>query len=196
MSEKRRLVRQVRRGWLPGLVAVVALGSCTSGSGGGSSGAGTEPATTGLVAAEKVKACAGFTAETAAGLLGVPAASITDHSSDLYEKLRSCSFEDKEHPGTYVTFSLRLDDSVEEAAHEMAVFRDHLGVARAVLPDAGDATKGAPVEEIAGLGDEAIWARVNGTLNVRWGNVTIQVSLPDDRDVQRRIAEKVLEGLR
>jgi hypothetical protein len=78
----------------------------------------------------------------------------------------------------------------------MAVFRDHLGVARAVLPDAGDATKGAPVEEIAGLGDEAIWARVNGTLNVRWGNVTIQVSLPDDRDVQRRIAEKVLEGLR
>jgi hypothetical protein len=119
-----------------------------------------------------------------------------DQSSDIYEKLRNCSFADKEHPGSYLTFSLQREESVEEAARQMAIFRDHLGVAREVLPDVGDSTKGAPVEEIAGLGDEAVWARVNGTLNVRAGNVTIQVSLPEDRDTQRRIAEKILEGLR
>jgi hypothetical protein len=194
MRETCRLARQVRCGCLLGVICVVGLGACTSGSGGSASGTGAKPATSGLVAIEKVTACAGFTPETAAGLLGVPAATVVDHSSDIYEKLRSCSFEDED--GTYLTFSLRHDDSAEEAAQEMAVFRDHLGVARQVLPDAGDASKGAPVEEVAGLGDEAVWARVNGTLNVRSGNITIQVSLPEDRDVQRRIAEKVLEGLR
>ena len=194
MREKRRLVSEVLPGCLLGLFCVAGLAACPSGSDGGASGTDTKPAASGMVAIEKVKACAGFTSGTAAGFLGVPEATVVDQSSDIYEKLRSCSFEDKD--GTYLAFSLRYDDSVEEAAQEMAVFRGHLGVARQALPDAGDASKGAPVEEIGGLGDEAVWARVNGTLNVRSGNVTIQVSMPEDRDVQRRIAEKVLEGLR
>jgi hypothetical protein len=149
-----------------------------------------------VISTEKVKACAGFTPQTAATLLGVPAAGIVDQSSDLYEKLRSCSFVDPKNPKTQLTFSLRRDDSVEEAAEEMASFRDHLGVARQVLPGAEGSTKEPAAQEIPGLGDEAVWTRINGTLNVREGNVTIQVSRPEDREVQKKVVEKVLEGLR
>ena len=201
MSQTRLRLAAVRgRTWAMALLCLGGLSGCTSGPGGAAGGgeAGKSAGSStggGVIAAEKVKTCAGFTPETAASLLGVPAAGIEDHSNDLYEKLRSCTFADPKRSEARLSFSLRRDDSVEEAAEEMATFREHLGVARQVLPDA-EGSKGAAVQEIAGLGDEAVWARVNGTLNVREGNVTIQVSLPEDREAQKRVAEKVLEGLR
>jgi hypothetical protein len=188
--------------WLLALFCLGGLGACTSSPGGNAGGRGQpgkgEKATTagGVIPAERVKTCAGFTPETAATLLGVPAAGIVDRSADLYEKLRSCTFLDPKNPSTLLTFSLRRDDSVEEAKEEMVSFRDHLGVARQSLPGAEGSTKEPAVQEISGLGDEALWVRINGTLNVREGNVTIQVSQPGDRDVQKKVAEKVLEGLR
>lgn len=183
-----------------GVLSAALLGGCSPAPAGRSAGASPAPPVTleaakgGVIPAEKVKACAGFSAETAAGLLGVPAGQLVDRSSDVYDKLRSCSFLDPKQPGVGVTFSLRRDDSVEDAAQEMASFRDHLGVAQRVLPEPGGSSQAA-AEEVPGLGDEAVWARVNGTLNVREGNVTIQVAQPADRELQKRVAEEVLAGL-
>jgi hypothetical protein len=177
------------------LVAVVVAGcGGQQADGGHGAGAAGEPAGHGggLIAAEKVANCAGFTSDAAAEFLGVPAAEIEDHSQDVYDKLRTCSFVSSRAGSNLVGFSLRRDDSVEEAADEMDVFRSHLGVAQGT--PAGDAS-GAPYEEVPGLGDEALWARANGTLNVRLGNVTIQVELPADREVQKKIAERVIAGL-
>jgi hypothetical protein len=187
--------------WTLVLLCLAGLGGCTSGPGGQGSGSGarkSEKAATagGVIPVEKVKACAGFTPETAAALLGVPAAGIVDRSADLYEKLRSCTFLDPKNPSTLLTFSLRRDDTAEEAKEEMVSFRDHLGVARQSLPGVEGSTKEPAVQEISGLGDEALWVRINGTLNVREGNVTIQVAQPEDREAQKKVAEKVLEGLR
>jgi hypothetical protein len=196
-----RLVSGKGPTWVLVLLCLVGLDGCTSPPG-GNAGAKGQPAKSGkavngeVIPVEKVKACAGFTPETAAALLGVPAAGIVDQSSDIYEKLRSCSFVDPGKPGTQLTFSLRRDDSVEEAAEEMASFRDHLGVARQVLPGAEGSAKEPAVQEIPGLGDEALWVRINGTLNVREGNVTIQVAQPEAREAQKKVVEKVLEGLR
>jgi hypothetical protein len=200
MGERTWFVPGKGPGWVLAVFCLATLGGCTSGpggAGGGEAGQSGKAATGGgAISAEKVKTCAGFTAETAATLLGVPAAGIVDHSSDLYEKLRNCSFVDPKNPEARLSFSLRRDDSVKEAAEEMVSFREHLGVARQVLPGAGDSAKGPAVQEIPGLGDEAVWVRVNGTLNVREGNVTVQVSLPEDRETQKRVAQRVLEGLR
>jgi hypothetical protein len=178
------------------LVALVAGAACSSSPATRKEGESRSAAVGGVIPVEKVKTCAGFTAETAGTLLGVPPTAIEDHSSDVYDKLRSCSYVDSKNPGTSVTFSLRRDDSVQEAADEMASFRDHLGVARGVLPANGASAKEPPFEEVPGLGDEAVWTRVNDTLNVRLGNVSIQVSGPPGLEAQRRVALKVLEGLR
>ena len=166
--------------------------------GGGASGQGKEAGRgDGMVAAAKVASCAGYTTEVAAQVLNVPAAEIEEKSQDLYEKLRSCSFVSSQDATRRVEFSLRRDDSVEEATDEMDVFRSHLGTGQGAMADVtGEKAKGAPYEEVPGLGDEALWAPINGTLNVRLGNVSVQVSLPDDREAQRRIAERVIAGLR
>lgn len=141
--------------------------------------------------------CAGFTAARAAAFLGVPAADIKDASTNLYEKLRMCSFASTQEDGrTLLGLSLRRDDSIEEATLEMARLRENAGLAQGVI--AGATTqdaKGPAYEEIAGLGDEAIWTQVNGTLNVRKGNVAIQIMAPSDRDAQKRLAEQVVAGL-
>jgi hypothetical protein len=170
---------------------VIGLAACSGDQGG-------EAASTagGMVAAERVANCAGFTAETAAKFLGVPAADVKDQSADVYAKLRSCDFVSSDD-SKRISFSLRRDDSVEEAADEMATFRGHLGVGTEALDRAtGTASDAAPYEEVPDLGEEAVWARVNGTLNVREGNVSIQVLLPQDRAEQQRLAALVVAGLR
>lgn len=187
------------------VVAFAAQAGCGGGpvddggaAGGGKAGVAREAGTGGggMVAAERVANCAGFTAETAAEILGVPAAEVEDESTDLYDKLRNCSYASRQDSAKRVNFSLRRDDSIEEAADEMDVFRSHLGTAQGALAGVtGEEAKGAPYEEVPGLGDEALWAPINGTLNVRRGNVSIQVSLPDDREAQEKVAERVVAGL-
>lgn len=178
------------------LGALVAGAACSSGPATRTKGETWPAPAGGVISVEKVKTCAGFTVETAGALLGVPPTAIVDESNDVYDKLRSCSYADSKSPATSVTFSLRRDDSVQEAAEEMASFRDHLGVARGVLPSNGASSKEPAFEEVPGLGDEAVWTRVNDTLNVRLGNVAIQVSSPPGQEAQKRVAEKVLDGLR
>jgi hypothetical protein len=52
------------------------------------------------------------------------------------------------------------------------------------------------VQPIDGLGDEAYGTPVNNSLNVRVGNVIVQVVAPEDTDVKRRVAERIVAGLR
>jgi hypothetical protein len=184
--------------WIVVALYLAGLIGCTSapeGGGGVEKASKRSTPVSGIIPAEKVEACAGFTPQTAAFLLGVSAAGIVDQSRDIYDKLRSCIFVDPEDPLSGLAFSLRRDDSVEEAAAEMATFREHLGVARQVFHGAEGSTEGAAVEEIPGLGDEAVWTRVNGTLDVRFGNIMIQVSRPEDRATQKRVAALALVRL-
>jgi hypothetical protein len=179
------------------MLLLTGLAACQGGSGEQGGEAGSQPTASGMVAAERVANCAGFTSEAAAQFLGVPAGDVKDESADIYDKLRSCSFASSTDDTKRVTFSLRRDDTIEEAADEMAQFREHLGVAdKALGGETGAASNAPPYEDIPSLGDEAVWARVNGTLNVREGNVSIQVAFPEDRAEQKRLAALVVAGLR
>ena len=178
------------------ILLLTGLAACQGGSGDQEDQADASPSASGMVAAERVANCAGFRSEAAAQFLDVPAGEIKDESADIYDKLRSCSFVSSTDDTKRVTFSLRRDDTIEEAADEMAQFRGHLGVAdKALGGESGAASNAAPYEDIPNLGDEAVWARVNGTLNVREGNVSIQVAFPEDRAEQERLAALVVAGL-
>jgi hypothetical protein len=151
----------------------------------------------GMIATERVASCAGFTTASAAQFLGVPAADIKDLSADIYDKLRSCGFTSTTDRSKRVSFSLAIADSAKEAIEDMAVFREHLGVGQSALGGVtGTGADATPYETVANLGDEAVWARINQTLNVRLGNVTIQVAFPEDRAAQEQLAALVVKGLR
>ena len=147
----------------------------------------------GTVSLATVQSCAGFSTAAAAEILGIPAADLVDQSQDLYETLRSCSFGNPNDSRQSVIFSLSHDESVEEATAEMASLRSNLELAQHT--PAGAPGEGA-YSDISGLGDEALWTAVNGTLNVRWRNVSLQVISPSDKKAQIAVAEKVLAGLR
>ena len=46
--------------------------------------------------------------------------------------------------------------------------------------------------DIMGLGDEAVWTDVNGTLTVRKGNIIVQVLAPAGKLVQIKVAQAFL----
>jgi hypothetical protein len=49
--------------------------------------------------------------------------------------------------------------------------------------------------DIGGLGDEAIWTDVNGSLTARKGNITVQVLMPRDKGDQIKVVEAFLAKL-
>lgn len=148
-----------------------------------------------LVSAEAVRSCAGFSAEDAAQVLGIPGA-IEEASEDIHETLRACSYRSTTDPMTGVAFTLATSESVEEAVDGMAYGREMAGLAKGSIEAVTGAASGAgPLEEVEGIGDEAYWMEINGTLNVRVKNVEIQVQAPDDREQQKEVARRVVEGL-
>ncbi len=136
-----------------------------------------------------LKNCVGFTAADAAKILGVPAANLTARSEEVYETLRMCSFTPKNGKG--LSFSIAVAKSAKDAKSDMEQLRSHLETAAGTAPFKDKLPKGA-YSDISGLGDEAVWTDVNSTLNVRKGNITIQVITPSDKMVQIKIAEAVL----
>ena len=80
------------------------------------------------------------------------------------------------------------------AATEMAQYRSHLEVAWGVEPFRDAAGEGA-YTDVNGLGDEALWTGVNGSLAVRKGNLSLQISLPKDRSAQETVARTFLSRL-
>jgi hypothetical protein len=150
----------------------------------------------GVVDPAKIERCGGFTAEMAAGILGVPVSEIQATNHLEYETLRICSFGVQSDYGKIVSFSLSWEKSAEEAEAGLARTRENLGLAqRSIGAVTGSTDKGPALEEIPGLGDEAFYTRVNDTLVARVGNVTIQVMTAPDLEAYKQIAREVIKGL-
>lgn len=195
---------------LVGIAVIVVVPACSGGgapdagssggdaASGGSGGSSGSAAGSGMVAQERIDACAGIDAQAAAGILGVPAAELTEFqgmdsgSPGMY----SCGFRSRENPGTAVGFYLQPLSSVAEAVASMESDRENLrmaaGAIGAVTPDANEQ---APIQPIEGLGDEAYWTPVNGTVNLRKANVLVQVVAPQDVEAKKRLAERIAAGL-
>ncbi len=145
----------------------------------------------------KIEKCAGFTSETAARILGVPAGEIVATNEPLHETLRIYSFRSRSDVRKTIAFSLGWESSAEEAEASMAREREMLGMARRSIGAAtGSEDKGPTLQEISGLGDEAYYTRVNGTLNARLSNVAIQVITAPDLEAYKEVAREVFKGLR
>ena len=50
--------------------------------------------------------------------------------------------------------------------------------------------------DILGVGEEAVWSNVNGSLAVRQKNITILVMTPNDKATQVKVAQEVLRVMR
>lgn len=194
LNSRRRRVRGVFGRYASGLLLAVLLAACSrsespataGGEKGGSAGSDD------VYSAERVS-CALFSLDDAAAVLGVPVSEIKANAQELYPGNQDCNYNggglDK-----LVGFNLSLSPSSQEAATDMAQYRSHLEIAKGVKPFKDDLADGA-YSEVEGLGDEALWTAVNGTLSVRKGNLSLQISLPKERDVQRGIAQKILSRL-
>jgi hypothetical protein len=135
--------------------------------------------------------CAGFTAADAGKILGVPASAVTAKTQKLHSTLWMCTFS---AGARSVSFSVALAGSAEEAAADMARYRENLELAAETPPFKDSLPKGA-WSEISPLGDENTWTDVNHTLSARQGNVTIQVQTPADKLKQIEVAEAFLKKL-
>jgi hypothetical protein len=135
--------------------------------------------------------CAGFTAADAGAILGLPAAAITARTEKVHASLWTCTFRAGEQT---LAFSVELARTAEEAAADMARYRENLELTAETAPFKDKLPKGA-WSEIVPLGDENTWTDVSGTLTVRQGNVTLQVQAPAGKLEQISVAKAFLKKL-
>jgi hypothetical protein len=136
--------------------------------------------------------CAGFTARDAAPFLGAPASQVVRKVEKVTPSLFACSYAaGRAPPG--IAFSIEIAPSVRKADEEMERYRDNLMVAGETAPWKGKLPKGA-YSDISGpgMGDDAVWTDINGSLTVRKGNVKVQVTMPKGKLPQVNLAEAVL----
>lgn len=139
--------------------------------------------------------CVGFTAGDAAAFLGAPAAQVTRRVDKLGPSAWSCSYSvGKATPG--LVFSVRAEADTKKAQRELERYRDNLMVAGDTAPFKDKLPKGA-YSDLAGpgLGDEAVWSDVNGSLAVRKGSLTLQFMAPKGKLEQVKAAEAVTKKL-
>jgi hypothetical protein len=136
--------------------------------------------------------CAGFTARDAAPFLGAPAAEVVRKVEKMTPTLFACSYAaGKASPG--IAFSIEVSPTVRKAAEEMERYRDNLVVAGETAPWKGKLPKGAYSDLSGpGLGDDAVWTDINGSLTVRKGNVKVQVMTPKGKLPQVNLVEAVV----
>ncbi len=152
---------------------------------------------TGNVDPAKIEKCGGFTADLAAGILGVPASQIKATNEPQSETLRICSFQAGSDWRKVVSFSLSSEPSADEAKASMATERENLGLAKSSIGAVtGSTDESAALEEIPGLGDEAFYTRVNETLVARVSNVRVQVMTAPNLEAYKQVAREVTRGLR
>lgn len=145
---------------------------------------------------EVVNRCAGFGTAQAGDLLGVPAAELEQRFEQVTPTTRGCGFVHRGDQTRQVSFSITREDSVDDAKHSFASYRDTVTIGSRVRESAtGDKPPEGAYVDILGVGDEAIWSHTNETLAVRRGNLTIMVMRPDDKKQQAAVAQKVIAGL-
>lgn len=147
---------------------------------------------------EKIENCGGFTVEDAAELIGVPVESVTLRLPEPMntETLKTCAFEDEES-GRGISYSLTWADSAEEMEGDFEDERQMVGVAQTSIDAVtGSESEGPASYEIPGIGDEAFFAAVNGTVVARVANVRVQVLNAPDLETRKKVAERVASRLR
>jgi hypothetical protein len=145
---------------------------------------------------EVVNRCAGFGAAQAAELLAVPAGQIEPRLQQITPTTRECSFVYRADPTRLVGFSITREDSIDEAKHSFASYRETVSIGSRVQQSAtGEKPAEGAYVDILGVGDEAVWSHTNESLAVRHKNLTIMVMRPDDKKQQAAVAQKVLAGL-
>ncbi|MGH2386418.1 MAG: DUF3558 family protein [Candidatus Limnocylindria bacterium] len=185
------------------LVGVIALAAC-GGNGGEPESSAAAPAASsaapapspGLIPAETIASCAGFTADKAAVLLGLPPDSVKD-SSENVGSARHCTFSNPKDRSAGIAFTLSARDSVKRAEASLESERQAMGQAqRAIDGVTGKSSKAPASEDVSGIGDGAFYSSMNGTIMLRVGNVLAQVSAPQDMGLKKQVAQEVARGLR
>ncbi len=145
----------------------------------------------GLVSYAALEDCLGFTTKDAGPLLGVPVPQVSRHIERISKTLVVCSFAvGRSTPG--LAFSIELEASVRKAVEQMEQYRDSLSTTGDTAPWKNKLPKGAYSDIVGqGLGEEAVWTDINGTLTVRKTNATIQVTLPKAKLDQIKLAQTV-----
>jgi len=134
--------------------------------------------------------CAGFSAAKAAAFLGVPAAQVLRKVEKSGKSLYLCAYAVGK-AATSIAFSVEAAPSAKKAAEDLERYRDNLMVAGETAPFKDRLPKGA-FSDIVGVGDEGVWTDVNGTFTVRKGNLTVQVTMPEGKMEQLKLAQAVL----
>ena len=141
--------------------------------------------------------CAGYGPAQASEILGVPASAVIDKSEDISPNTRGCGFAQRDDSSKTLLFSLNFEESVDDANTTFAQMRDTLSLGSRVQESAtGTKSAEGAYSDILGLGEEAVWSTVNGSLAVRQKNITILVMAPSDKNTQVKVAQQVLQGMR
>jgi hypothetical protein len=188
---------------------IVGCGRSPESAASGATDAPSNPST-GVIDRARINACAGFTADRAAELLGVSAAELevqTGPSAEIGGQLcRYWSAESLIGPG--LQFVLEAESSPAAAAQTLAALRENAPASDAAIREAsGRQVSRTAVVDIEGVGDEAFWEALTNAVNVRVGNVLVSIQASasrsavqhDERAVialERRVAEEVARGLR
>ena len=139
-----------------------------------------------------LQGCVGFSVDDAAQLLGVSAGQVTPKIEETYKGFWQCSFTPA-GGSSGVSFSVTVSASEKKAAEEMEQYRSNLELA-GEQPQWKNLPKGA-YSDIMGLGDEAVWTDINGSLSARKGNITVQVLQPQGKMEQIKVAQAFLKKL-
>ena len=182
-----------------GLLLIVSAGGCKkspapeTAPSTGSAPSGGKASSSGKIYQPDIARCGGFTAEDAGAILGVPAAQLKVKAQELYAGTGTCSFEGGNAEKT-VAFTITVSKTAKEASEDMDSYRRNLEVAGGTAPFRDKLPKGA-YSDIGGLGDDGVWTDINKSLNIRQGNVSLLVTLPNDKPTQLKVAEKFLSKL-
>jgi hypothetical protein len=134
-----------------------------------------------------------FNASDAATILDVPVDQITAKSEEGYEGFWQCTFTTDDYNKS-VSFSVSIAKSVAQAVTDMEQYRSNLEFAGSTKVFENNSASGA-YSDIIGVGDDAVWTAINGTLSVRKGNVTLQIIMPSDRLKQIEVAKTFIDKL-
>jgi hypothetical protein len=139
-----------------------------------------------------LQGCVGFSVDDAAQLLAVSAGQVTPKIEETYKGFWQCSYT-AAGGSNGVSFSVTVSPNGKKAAEEMEQYRSNLELAGG-QPQWKNLPKGT-YSDIMGLGDEAVWTDINGSLSARKGNITVQVLQPPGKMEQIKVAQAILKKL-
>jgi hypothetical protein len=134
-----------------------------------------------------------FNSNDAAPLMGVSADQVNSRIEKGHEGFWMCTFS-ADQGKKIISFSVTVSKSVKTATEEMERYRENLETAASVKPFKNNLPAGA-YSDIMGLGDEAVWTDINGTLTARKGHISIQVTNPKEKKEQIKVIQAFFKKL-